>query len=108
MSQPATAKIATFNANSIRARLPIVLDWLKSEQPDLLAVQETKARDTDFPREAIESAGWHVVFRGQKSYNGTALISKRPLEGVVCYMDPKDPSEDCRFMSAWIQGIQVF
>ena len=59
-------KIATFNANSIRSRLPILLSWLEQHRPDVLGIQETKVQDADFPRAALEDAGWHVVFQGRK------------------------------------------
>jgi len=98
-------KIATFNANSLRSRLPIVLDWLKKESPDVLAVQETKVQDSEFPRQAIEDAGWKVVFRGQNSYNGVAFISKKPLEKVVDRLYPKAKEEDARFIAGWYDGI---
>src|SRR5581483_8054508 len=75
-------KIATFNANSIRVRMDILLNWLKKEKPDVLAVQETKVQDHEFPKEPLEAAGWNVVYHGQKSYNGVAFISKKPLEKV--------------------------
>ncbi len=70
-------RVATFNANSIRTRLPAILDWLDEKQPDILAIQETKAQDKDFPAEILNSAGWHVEFCGEKSYNGVAVISKK-------------------------------
>ena len=70
-------RIATFNANSIRTRLPAILEWLDEKQPDILAIQETKSQDKDFPAQALQDAGWHVVFAGEKSYNGVAVISKR-------------------------------
>jgi len=69
-------KIATFNVNSIRSRAPIVLDWLKRNKPDVLCLQETKVQDVDFPSIEFTSAGYHVVFRGEKSYNGVAILSK--------------------------------
>ncbi len=68
--------IATFNCNSIRARLPIVLDWLEKYSPDVLALQETKCTDEMFPVGDFEDAGWHVAFRGQKGYNGVAMVTK--------------------------------
>ncbi len=74
--------IATFNCNSVRARLGIVLDWLAAHKPDVLALQETKCVDEQFPAEAFEDAGWRVVFRGQKSYNGVALVSRDELADV--------------------------
>lgn len=101
-------KIATFNANSIRSRLPIILDWLKSENPDLLSVQETKVQDAEFPKEAIESAGWHVIFRGQKSYNGIAVISKEPLKKIQDRLCPDEPEEDARFLETEIEDVKIF
>ncbi len=70
-------KIATFNANSIRARLDQILGWLEREQPDALCIQETKVQDPDFPREPIEAAGYTVAFAGQKAHAGVATISKQ-------------------------------
>ena len=69
-------KIATFNANSIRVRLDQILDWLEREQADVLAIQETKVQDVDFPADAIRAAGYHIVYRGQKSHAGVALLSR--------------------------------
>jgi len=99
-------KIATFNANSIRARLGIVLDWLEKEQPDLLCLQETKAQDKDFPGEAFEAAQYRAVFRGQKSYNGVAILSRLPLKDLRTNLHEGD-EEEARFISAGIQGIPV-
>ncbi|MDD5034977.1 MAG: exodeoxyribonuclease III [Methylococcaceae bacterium] len=79
-------KIATWNVNSLRVRLPQVLDWMNREQPDILAFQETKTVDEDFPREAFEQAGYRAVFSGQKTYNGVALIGK--LAASDCLTDP--------------------
>jgi len=74
--------IATFNCNSIRSRLGIVLDWLAEHRPDVLALQETKCVDEQFPAEAFAQAGWRVVYRGQKAYNGVALVSRDELADV--------------------------
>ncbi|HUO56910.1 MAG TPA: exodeoxyribonuclease III [bacterium] len=100
-----TLKIATFNANSIRMRMPIVLNWLKKEQPDVLAVQETKVQDIEFPKEPLETAGWNVVFHGQKSYNGVAFISKKPFGEVVKRLYPRDPEEQARFLMGEYDGV---
>jgi exodeoxyribonuclease-3 len=62
-------KIASYNVNSLRVRLPIVLKWLADYQVDVLCVQETKVQDVDFPAEAFDDIGYHYVFKGQKSYN---------------------------------------
>lgn len=69
-------KVATWNVNSLRVRLPQVLDWLKVEQPDILALQETKTEDRNFPLEDIEAAGYKVNYSGQKTYNGVAILSR--------------------------------
>jgi len=75
-------RIASFNANSIRSRLGIIIDWLAANDCDVLCVQETKATDDDFPAGAITDAGYHCVFKGQKSYNGVAIISRREADEV--------------------------
>lgn len=69
-------KIATWNVNSLRVRLPQVLDWLKTAQPDILALQETKTEDKNFPVAEIEAAGYNVIYSGQKTYNGVAILSR--------------------------------
>ncbi len=76
-------KIATWNVNSLKVRLPHVLQWLAETQPDILALQETKLTDENFPAAAIEAAGYHVVYSGQKTYNGVAILSKRPGNYVL-------------------------
>ena len=76
-------KVATWNVNSLRVRLPQLRDWLAVEQPDLLGLQETKVIDDDFPRADIESLGYTVTFAGQKSYNGMAILSRHPASEVV-------------------------
>lgn len=99
-------KFVTFNTNSVRARLPIILDWLDREQPDVLCLQETKVQDKDFPVESFEKAGYHAAFKGQKSYNGVAIISKHPIDHIQTNLyDGND--EDARFISAHIRDIPV-
>lgn len=99
-------KFATFNANSLRARLPILLDWLERENPDILCLQETKVQDKDFPVKPFEEAGYHAAFKGQKSYNGVAIVSKSPLkEPRLNLFDEGD--EQARFISGIIDGIPV-
>lgn len=99
-------KIATFNANSLRSRLDIVRTWLNENQPDVLAVQETKVQDTDFPIDAFDHTGYHVVFRGQKAYNGVATFSKNMPQEVVSRL-PGDSTDQARFLKAKIDGITV-
>jgi len=86
-------KIATWNVNSLKVRLPHVLDWLAAEQPDVLGLQETKLTDENFPADAIREAGFQVTFAGQKTYNGVALISKQPAADIVTDLaELDDPS----------------
>lgn len=106
-------KIATFNANSIRVRLPIILDWLEANQPDILAVQETKVEDALFPQAEIQNAGWHVEFHGQRSRNGVALISRiAPSQVRNDFEGDSDWQPDCRLISArygdlWVLNTYV-
>ena len=76
-------KVATWNVNSLNVRLPQVLAWLASAQPDVLALQETKLVDEKFPTAEIAEAGYQAVFSGQKTYNGVAILSKHPVTDVV-------------------------
>ena len=99
-------KIATWNVNSLKVRLPHVLDWLASAQPDVLALQETKLTDENFPREAIEAAGYRAVFSGQKTYNGVALISREAPENLE--IDPDGlADEGKRVIAANYGGVRV-
>jgi len=77
-SSTAMFKIATWNVNSLRVRLPQVLDWLQAQQPDVLALQETKTPDEEFPLADFEAIGYHAAFAGQRTYNGVALLSRLP------------------------------
>ena len=104
---PSKMKIATFNANSIRVRLEIVLEWLAEHDPDVLALQETKCEDAVFPVAPFEEAGYHVVLHGQKTYNGVALISKIPPTEVRYGLgDPTWP-DDKRILAATYDGVRV-
>lgn len=76
-------KIATWNVNSLKVRLPHVLDWLSTVQPDVLALQETKLQDHAFPCVEIGNVGYHAIYAGQKTYNGVALLSRQAPHDVV-------------------------
>ncbi len=76
-------KIATWNVNSVKARLAALLDWLRTAAPDVVLLQETKCVDAEFPRLELESQGWHLALRGQKTYNGVAVLSRLPIEEKV-------------------------
>ncbi len=91
-------KIATFNVNSVRARLGIVLDWLKQRQPDALCLQETKVQDKDFPLAAFEDIGYRVAFKGEKSYNGVAIVTRDELADVRCGLDDAGPADEARLI----------
>ena len=100
-------KIATLNANSIRARLDIVLDWLASNEPDVLAVQETKCQDQDFPLDAFLENGYQVAYYGQKSYNGVALIAKHAPKVIqLDFADSAFP-DDRRLIWAEVDGWHI-
>ena len=88
----AHCRIATWNVNSLRVRLSQVLDWLQAQQPDILALQETKIVDQDFPQQAFTELGYQVCFAGQKTYNGVAVISREAGHDVVTDLpDLDDP-----------------
>jgi exodeoxyribonuclease III len=99
-------QIATWNVNSLRVRLPHVVAWLSQSPVDVLAMQETKLTDPDFPRAELENAGYQVCFSGQKTYNGVALVSRWPLENVICDIpDFEDASR--RVLAATTNGVRV-
>lgn len=99
-------KIATWNVNSLKVRLPHVLDWLASYQPDVLCLQETKLEDVNFPAAELAAAGYQTLFSGQKTYNGMAILSKLPAEevavGIPGFADPQK-----RVLAATIGGVRV-
>jgi exodeoxyribonuclease-3 len=100
-------KVATYNANSIRARMDLIIGWLEREHPDVVCVQETKVQDKDFPAEPIEEAGFHVVFKGQKAHAGVAIISRREAEDVAIGFDDGGEPDGPRLIRAVIAGIPV-
>ena len=100
-------KIATWNVNSIRTRLERALAWLERHRPDVLCVQEIKCRDEDFPREPFESMGYHVETHGQKTYNGVALLSRKPAEDVVRGLPADGADAQARLIGATFDGVRV-
>lgn len=106
-------RIATFNTNSIRSRLPILAEWLPASGVDVLAVQETKVRDEEFPIADIEAMGYKAVFKGEKSYNGVAILSKsEPDEVAFGFSDGLAPAWDtrlalARFGDFWVLNTYV-
>ncbi len=99
-------KIATFNVNSIRSRTHIIHAWLEENRPDVLCVQETKVQDKDFPIEAFAHSGYDIVFKGQKSYNGVAIFSRRKLEAVEFGLDTQ-PRDESRMIKAQIGNLTI-
>jgi len=99
-------KIASWNVNSLNVRLPQVLAWLAAEQPDVLALQETKLIDEKFPRAEIEAAGYHAVYAGQKTYNGVALLSRQPAQNVVSGIPGLDDVQQ-RVLAATFDDVRV-
>ena len=100
-------KIATFNVNSVKARLPRVIEWLIEAAPDVALLQEIKTQTKAFPYLEIEALGYNTAILGQKSYNGVAILSKRPIEDVQEGL-PGDPSDDqARYLEATVDGLRV-
>ncbi|RFF31369.1 exodeoxyribonuclease III [Wenzhouxiangella sediminis] len=99
-------KIASWNVNSLKVRLPQVLDWMEHQRPDVLGLQETKLTDDKFPVEAIEAAGYHVAYAGQPTYNGVALIAREEPLDVVTEI-PDFPDEQRRVIAATVGNVRV-
>jgi len=99
-------KVASWNVNSLNVRLPHVLDFLEQEKPDLLALQETKLTDGNFPVETIQAAGYHASFSGQKTYNGVAILSRRPAMDVITDIPALDDPQR-RLLAASIDSIRI-
>jgi exodeoxyribonuclease-3 len=100
-------KIATYNVNSIRRRMPLILEWLDRHQPDVMCLQETKVRDDEFPVLAFTAAGYHASFRGMKAYNGVATLSRREPERVIHGLHEGPDSEDSRILQVVVDGVPV-
>lgn len=99
-------RLATWNVNSLRVRLPHLLDWLKTARPDVVGLQELKCTDEQLPRAEIEAAGYQVVSNGQKTYNGVAILSRHPIEDVSCDM-PNFADEQKRVIAATVKGLRI-
>ncbi len=93
-------KIASWNVNSVKARLPLLLDWLKAFSPDVVLLQELKCQSQAFPMLEVESAGYNVAVFGQKTYNGVAILSKTPLEDVTMGLPGDESDEQARYIEA--------
>jgi exodeoxyribonuclease III len=100
-------KLATWNVNSLAVRLPQLVDWLAANPVDALVLQETKLTDDKFPKAEIEAAGYHVVFHGQKTYNGVALLTRGTLADKVVKNIPNHGDEQARVIAGTLAGIRV-
>ncbi|MFY9261469.1 MAG: exodeoxyribonuclease III [Gallionella sp.] len=99
-------KLATWNVNSLKVRLPQVIDWLATNPVEVLCLQETKQQDADFPQDDLLTAGYHSVFSGQKTYNGVAILSRTPISEVQIGI-PNYEDEQKRVIAATIGDVRV-
>ena len=97
-------QIATWNVNSINARMHAVTKWLSDAKPDIVCLQEIKTVDEAFPRMEIEALGYNIETHGQKSYNGVAILSKHPFEDVLPRLHGDETDEQARYIEAVISG----
>jgi exodeoxyribonuclease III len=99
-------KIATFNINGVNKRLGNLIRWLRAEKPDVVALQELKATDREFPEAAIEKAGYRAVWRGQKTWNGIAILARGCHPVVTRRELPGDPDDtQARYIEAAVNGV---
>lgn len=95
--------LATWNVNSINARLPTIIEWLKAHQPDIICMQEIKCVDDAFPRLEMEALGYQCAVHGQKTYNGVALLSRFPMSDISERLPGDDEDEQARYLEATIE-----
>ncbi len=100
-------RFATWNVNSIRARLPRLLPWLEQSRPDVVCLQELKCVDDQFPLEEIRAQGYHPVFFGQRTYNGVAILARTPPEAVLRGFDDGEEDGQSRLIAATVAGVRV-
>ena len=101
-------KIATYNVNGIKSRLPRLLEWLAREQPDVACLQELKALDASFPEAELRQAGYHALWKGQRSWNGVAILARSAKPVEIRRELPGDPSDDhSRYLEAAVDGVAV-
>jgi exodeoxyribonuclease III len=97
-------RIASFNINGIKARAPVLERWLDESAPDLAVLQEIKSTDETFPRELIESRGYHLEVHGQKGFNGVAILSRLPLSDVARGLPGDETDDHARWIEATVEG----
>jgi exodeoxyribonuclease-3 len=101
-----TFRVATWNVNSLKVRRPHLRDWLAANQIDALALQETKLPDTDFPGTELLGLGWHAVYSGQRTYNGVAILARKPPADIVAGI-PGFDDEQRRVLAGTVQGVRI-
>ena len=101
-------KLATYNVNGVNGRLPVLLKWLEASRPDVACLQELKAPNEKFPLKAIEEAGYHAIWHGQKSWNGVAILARNesPVE-VTRILPGEDEDEHSRYIEALVEDIHI-
>lgn len=100
-------QIATWNVNSVKARMDTVLGWLREAKPDIALLQEIKCEDQNFPRLEFEALGYNLALHGQKSYNGVAILSKRPFDEVTMRLPGDESDQQSRYVEAVVAGVRV-
>ncbi|WP_231459291.1 exodeoxyribonuclease III [Pedobacter sp. Leaf132] len=100
-------KIATYNVNGINGRLPVLLRWLAETQPDVACLQELKAPDEKFPLEAINNAGYHAIWHGQKSWNGVAILAKNEIKELRKGLPGDDEDLQSRYIEAMVDDVVI-
>jgi len=100
-------RVASFNVNGIRARLPSLVAWLQEARPDVACLQETKVQDVEFPREPLEAQGYQCVFRGEKGFNGVAVLSRGPVEVLRVGLDDGLSGDESRLILVRVAGIAL-
>lgn len=99
--------IGTFNCNSIKNRIDVIINWMNKTGADIVACQETKCQDINFPCDKLDEAGLYYAFRGEKTFNGVCLISRKPLNDVSLFIGDEHLDSQCRFVKAKYDDITI-
>ena len=100
-------KIATWNVNSVKARLPLLLRWLDNFAPDVVLLQELKCVTEAFPKTEVEDKGYNVAVKGQKTYNGVAILSRSPIDVELTELPGDKEDEQARYIEGLTEGLRV-
>ncbi|MNS80302.1 Exodeoxyribonuclease III [compost metagenome] len=108
LNNKSSIKIATYNVNGVNGRLPVLLRWLEETQPDVVCLQELKAPQENFPETAILNAGYNVIWHGQKSWNGVAILARNAEITEICRALPGDPEDEhSRYIEANVHNVRI-